>query len=67
MVDWTDDGGLSWSTQRAIDLGPQGDRLRRAVTRRLGVARSRTYRFSWSDGRIRGIANAQLEVERLSS
>lgn len=67
MVDWSDDGGFNWSTQREVDLGPQGERMRRAVTRRLGVARSRTYRFSWSDGRIRGLSNAQLEVDRLAS
>lgn len=67
MLDWSDDGGFTWATQREIPLGHQGARLRRAITRRLGTARSRTYRISWSDPRIRGIANAQLEVERLAS
>ncbi len=66
MMDWSDDGGAHWSTQRQIVLGSQGGRLRRAVTRRLGVSRTgRTFRLSWSDGRIRGIMAAEVEIERL--
>jgi hypothetical protein len=65
MVDWSDDGGAHWSTQRRIVLGSQGGRLRRAVTRRLGVSRTgRTFRLSWSDGRIRGIMAAAAETEQ---
>lgn len=67
LIDWSDDGAHTWSTQRAIDLGPQGKRNRRVVTRRLGTSRSRTYRFSWNDHRIKGIGDAKLDVEQLAS
>ena len=67
MVDWSDDGGHNWSTQRLLELPRQGQRTRRVVTRRLGVARSRTYRISWNDMRIKGIGNAQIAMDQLTS
>jgi len=67
MIDWSDDGGATWSTQRQESLGRQGERGTHIVTRRLGVARSRTYRLSCSAAVARAISNAQLEVERLAS
>ncbi len=65
MVDYSDDGAVTWKTQRLIDVGPQGQRTRRVKTARLGSARSRTFRFSWNDPRIKGIGNAQADVEQL--
>lgn len=46
MMDYSDDGGATWSTQRTASLGTLGDRLRRARFNRLGTSRSRTYRLS---------------------
>ena len=67
MVDWSDDGGFNWSTQRLLDVGRQGNRTRRIVTRRLGTARSRTYRISWNDVRIKGVGNAQISMDQLTA
>ena len=46
MVDWSDDGGANFSSQRMITIGAVGERQRRVRTNRLGVAMSRTYRLS---------------------
>jgi hypothetical protein len=65
MIDWSDDGGHHWSTQRQESLGAEGERLKRVVSRRMGVARSRTYRLSCSAAVVRGLMNAQINIERL--
>lgn len=66
MIDWSDDGGFTWSTQRQERLGGQGERQTRVRAHRLGTAYSRTYRLSCSASVARCITNAQLDVERLA-
>lgn len=46
MLDYSDDGGATWSAQRLVSLGDLGQRLKRARFHSLGIARSRTYRMS---------------------
>lgn len=67
MIDWTDDGGNHFSTQRSVSLGRQGERLKGVVIRRLGVARSRVFRLSCSAAVVRGIMQARVLVERLAA
>lgn len=58
MIDYSDDGGASFSTQRMRSTGRAGQRLTRVFATRLGMSRSRTYRFSISDGVARGFVSA---------
>lgn len=67
MIAWSDDGGHTWSLERQEDLGRQGERMRRVVTRRLGTARSRTYRFSISAAVARGVLSAKLLIDQLAA
>jgi len=49
MVRWSDDGGATFSNQREAALGLMGDRIDRAIVRRMGLFRQREYEFSISD------------------
>lgn len=50
MVEWSDDGGETFKTQRQLKLGQQGKNMTRVRTHRLGQSseNGRDYRFSWS-------------------
>lgn len=65
LVDWSDDGGATWSGQRSIALGREGERAKRIMTRRLGQARSRTYRLTVSAAVVRTLSNAKADVTQL--
>lgn len=68
MMDYSDDGGANWSTQRSATLGAAGDSLRQVQFNRLGVTRSRTYRISVSAAVARSIADkAYLAAEKLAA
>lgn len=67
MMDYSDDGGENWSTQRIAPLGREGDRLRRVRWNRLGVSRSRTYRFSVSASVARTLVSMSLDVDKLAA
>jgi hypothetical protein len=49
MLEWSDDGGQSWSESRWLSAGKIGARAQRAVWRRLGRSRERVYRVTQSD------------------
>lgn len=49
MLDWSDDGGRTWSSEHWRSLGAMGNFKSRAVWRRLGRARDRVYRFAITD------------------
>jgi len=49
MLQYSDDGGYTWSNERWIELGRVGQRKVRARWRRLGRARDRVYRIKVSD------------------
>lgn len=49
MLRWSDDGGATWSNQREMSIGRTGSRIDRAMARRMGMFRQRTYEFSISD------------------
>lgn len=64
MMDYSDNGGATWSTQRTGALGAAADYLRRVRFNRLGMARSRTYRLSISAAVPRAIGGVYLGQER---
>jgi hypothetical protein len=63
MLDWSDDNGKTWSSQRYASFGRVGQYLQRVKFHRLGQARDRIYRVSISDPVKRVILSAELEAE----
>jgi hypothetical protein len=49
MLDWSDDGGKTFSNEHWTGLGAIGDFLKRAIFNRLGQFRTRTLRIRISD------------------
>ncbi len=49
VVQWSDDGGFTWSDERLEHVGRRGDRLARCVFRQLGRSRDRVYRVILTD------------------
>lgn len=49
MLDWSDDGGRTWSAQRFRPLGKIGDFKSRSIWNQLGQARDRVYRYQITD------------------
>jgi hypothetical protein len=62
MLDWSNDGGRTWSNEHWRPLGDIGDFRTRVVWNRLGQARDRVYRFSISDPVRRTLIQAVLDA-----
>jgi len=64
MLQWSDDGGHTWSYERWVDIGPIGEYTARAVWRRLGRSRNRVFRVMVSDPvkYVLIAANAEIEI-----
>ncbi len=61
-LSWSSDGGHSWSNPQAVSLGQAGQTKKRAIWRRLGLARDRVFQISTTGkGPIRFI-DAQIDV-----
>lgn len=53
MLDWSDDGGHTWSSTRQVDLGGVGEFTKRILFRRLGQSFKRVFRLRMTDaGRL---------------
>lgn len=63
MLDWTDDGGNTYSSEVAESAGKIGDFGRRAIWSRLGQFHQRSMRVAISDPVRVGITGAVAEVE----
>ncbi len=64
MLDWSDDGGNTWSGGRTASLGRVGEWFAVASFYQLGATRraGRTFRLSSSSPVMRGILNAEARV-----
>jgi hypothetical protein len=64
MLDWSDDGGSTWSGGRTASLGRVGERMAVASFHQLGATlrAGRTFRLSSSSPVSRGILNADARV-----
>lgn len=62
MLDYSDDGGHSWSNERWASAGKIGQRLARVKFNRLGSSRDRVYRVRISDPVKVALIGAELEV-----
>jgi len=60
LLDWSDDGGHTWSSQHQASMGPIGQYRTRLRWNRLGRARDRVYRLTISDPVKRVILGASL-------
>lgn len=67
MVDWSDDDGNTFKTQRTVSLGVQGNLKKRLQPiNRLGQAgaNGRVYRFSWSAKVARALYQCSADIEK---
>lgn len=60
MLDWSDDGGRTWSNEIWRHLGKAGEFRRAALFNRLGQSRDRVYRYKVSDPVRRTLIQAIL-------
>lgn len=49
ILDWSDDGGHTWSNEHQLSIGKIGATKARAIARRLGASRDRVFRVRISD------------------
>jgi len=57
-IDWSNDGGSTWSNERILGVGRVGQRWYRLKTERLGSARDRVYRLRMDGEHPRRISTA---------
>lgn len=62
MLQFSDDGGHTWSNEKWTSFGKIGQTKRRALWRRLGVSRDRVYRITITDPVKVTIIGAELEA-----
>ncbi len=67
MLDFSDDGGHSWSNEKWTSLGAIGARYARAIWRRLGASRDRVYRIKITDPVKVTMIGADLRIEQGAS
>lgn len=63
VLDWSDDGGASWSNQHSVSLGKIGQKKARAIWRRLGSSRERVFRVTITDDCQVSMIDAYIDVE----
>lgn len=62
MLDWSDDGGHTWSNEHWASMGKLGDYRRRLKWRRLGRSEDRVFRLTITDPVKVAIIGATAEV-----
>lgn len=67
MLDWSNDGGRTWSNEHWRNLGRIGEFQTRAIWNRLGAPRDRVYRFSITDPVRRTLILSTLNAEQLGN
>jgi hypothetical protein len=67
ILDWSDDGGHTWSNEHWASIGKIGQFKRRALWRRLGISRDRVYRTRITDKVKIVLIGAEIDVEQEQS
>jgi hypothetical protein len=62
MLSFSNDGGYTFGTELWADIGKIGERRKRVIWRRLGMARDRVFKVSISDPIRRVLIGANLEA-----
>ena len=60
LISWSDDNAHTWSNEHAINCGQAGNYKMRAIIRRLGRSRNRTFKVTMSDPIAWRITDAYL-------
>ena len=66
ILDWSDDGGHTWSNARYISIGAIGQYAYRALAHLLGSARDRIFRVRASDPVKYVLIDAYADIEELA-
>jgi hypothetical protein len=66
-LDWSDDGGHTWSSRYWISIGMIGQYTKRARWNRLGRSRERIFRVMFSDPVKFVMIGASADIEGLNS
>lgn len=66
-LEWSDDGGHTWSNEHWTGFGKQGEYRRRAIWKRLGKSRGRIYRLTITDPVKVVILGADADMEAMSA
>lgn len=69
MLDWSDDGGINWSSIRYLPLGKMGQTTKRLKTMRLGMTKTvgRSFRMRVSAKVVRGVLSMSADVTKQSA
>lgn len=67
MLQWSDDEGRTWSSERWVSIGKQGRYQTRALWRRLGSFRNRVFRLRISDPVKAVVMGATAKIKRGTS
>jgi hypothetical protein len=67
ILQWSDDGGHTWSHEHFVSAGPQGQYARRALWRMLGRSRDRVWKIAMSDPVKWAVLNAFCDVQKGTS
>ena len=67
MLQWSDDGGHTWSNEYWRSFGEIGVRYKRAIWRRLGQSRDRIFRVTITDPVKVALIGAELDVAKGAS
>jgi hypothetical protein len=62
MLEWSDDGGHTWSNEHWASIGKMGEYRKRVKWRRLGRSRDRVFRLTITDPVKVVIIGATAEV-----
>jgi hypothetical protein len=63
VLQWSDDGGHTWSNEKEASIGAIGSTKARAIFRRLGASRDRVYRVKITDPVKVVLLGAEIGVE----
>lgn len=63
MLQWSDDGGHTWSNEYWKSAGRIGDYLARVIFNRLGMSRDRVFRITMTDPVKWVITGARMDAE----
>jgi len=64
MLQWSDDGGHTWSDEHWVTAGRLGQYKHRAIWRRLGRGRNRTWRVVVTEPIAWRLLDAHVQVEK---
>lgn len=67
ILQFSDDGGHSWSNEKWAKPGKIGQRKARCIWRRLGMSRDRVYKITMSDPVATAWIGAELNLEQAAS